>query len=209
MKYSLRTDQFCALSTDQTFHQWLEGVDQGIYVGLQVHLKRSPGCRANKEYMKMVRRQLSASGLNEELIKFLRDYFPTVLKPIIEPKEEVKVDLSDLNKHGVFRIYKPHILTFPHKYIIIDVNREQLDKKVAGFTHRGQRFGPMPRSSNPPRARRATCRLWPTRKIDRSQTSRVRLRRRARARRLPARPADFPPGARCRVAPSALHASPW
>ena len=133
MKYSLRTDQFCALSTDQTFHQWLEGVDQGIYVGLQVHLKRSPGCRANKEYMKMVRRQLSASGLNEELIKFLRDYFPTVLKPIIEPKEEVKVDLSDLNKHGVFRIYKPHILTFPHKYIIIDVNREQLDKKVAGF----------------------------------------------------------------------------
>jgi hypothetical protein len=133
MRYSFRTDQFCALSTDQTFHKWLEDVDKEVYAGLQVHLKRNPGCRANKEYMKMVRRQLSANDLNDELIKFLRDYFPTVLKPIIEPRENNKIDLSELNKHGVFRIYRPHILTFPHKYIIVDSDLEQLKKKIVEF----------------------------------------------------------------------------
>jgi hypothetical protein len=131
MRYSLRTDQFCALSSDKIFHQWLLEKDEEIYAGLQSHLSRSTGCKSNKGYMKFVRKQLSSKGLTNDLVEFLRNYFPTVLKPIAE--KEVKMDISDLNKHNVFRSYKPHILTFPHKYIIVNKDKDKLMLETIEF----------------------------------------------------------------------------
>ena len=38
-----------------------------------------------------------------------------------------------MNKHGVFKSYKPGILSFPHKLILVDSNSEQLVKRVKDF----------------------------------------------------------------------------
>jgi hypothetical protein len=104
------------------------------------HLKKNKGCKSNREVMQIIRRKLDERDLSVKLVKFLRQIFPLALRPVMtiennkatpEPPKINKV--SEMNKHKVFKIYKPHILTFPHKLIMRDGDPVLLEKKAKRF----------------------------------------------------------------------------
>ena len=49
-------------------------------------------------------------------------------KPLTISREPITAD-----KHGVFEIYKPHLLTFPGKLIVRDPNPKSLQRRVQAF----------------------------------------------------------------------------
>ena len=142
MRYEIRSDQFCALANDEHWQSWLETKAPDLYEELIKHLKISKSCRSNRELMGVIKRKLASRGFGTELIEFLRAFFPIILKilpsepPTRKPKriENKTVDLNNPNKHGVFALYKPYLLSFPHKKIIIDNDYESLRRKVRKFT---------------------------------------------------------------------------
>lgn len=137
MRYQLRSDQFCALANDAQWHNWLSITAPDLSKRLKDHLKNSKSCRSNKEVMHIIRAEISKRNLNKDLISFLRRAFPLALKAIVDetPKRESQPPQKseDLNKHKIFKSYKPLLLTFPHKIIIVDDNPETLRKTVRKF----------------------------------------------------------------------------
>lgn len=141
MKYELKSSQFCALAHDPAWQSWLGDTAPDLLGGLKGHLSKSKSCKSNKEYMYQIRKELTDRGLNQKFIKFLRDVFPVVLKPInvarpsarkAQKKEIMSPD--ELNKHEVFGVFRPGVLVFPHRMIIVDQDEESLLRRVRKFT---------------------------------------------------------------------------
>lgn len=136
MRYELKTSQFCALAQDAQWQTWLKGVAEDLSNSLKMHLKNSKSCKSNREFMMILRKKLKDRNLDDKLLKFLQNVFPIVLKPIDEePRSSRKVISTpeELNKHKVFKMFKPRLLTFPHKMIIVDENRGSLQRRVRKF----------------------------------------------------------------------------
>lgn len=140
MKYQIRSDQFCALARDSQWQSWLGDVAPDLSEMLLKHLKKNKGCKSNKEVMQIIRRKLDERDLSVKLALFLRQVFPLALRPVItiednktEPEPPKIQKVNEMNKHKVFRTYKPHILTFPHKLIMRNGNPALLEKKVKSF----------------------------------------------------------------------------
>ena len=139
MRYEIRADQFCALASDDRWQSWLSSVATDLCDQLRGHLEKGKGCRSNREFMGILRNHLVERGLGNDMLEHLKKTFPIVLRilpneSIKENKPKAPITYEDMNKHEVFSSYKPHILTFPHKMIMVDQDPESLRRKVRKFT---------------------------------------------------------------------------
>lgn len=111
------------------------------------------GCKARAERMTHIYNKLYERGKGTEFENFILDKFPYVIdrgsdvKPQLNPHKHMKAKISrpavkhpkqktnseNMNKHGVFRTYKPEILSFPQKRIIVNDDRKQLEAQVSSF----------------------------------------------------------------------------
>jgi hypothetical protein len=87
-------------------------------------------------------KKLYSIGKGERFEDFIRRRFPYIIesdqkKPVasglpkrIKPK---KMQAAPKDKHGVFKQYKPGLLTFPQKLILVDADAESLLNRVKDF----------------------------------------------------------------------------
>src|SRR5882672_9622878 len=140
----LKHNHFCGLSSATDWRTWLKSVAQDLYNDLVNAPKK--GCKANQEKMVEIHQILIKRGLQAKLEAFIRQRFPyvideddhstlNVLKPMkpAAPTKPVAGHIESMNKHKVFRSYRPDILTFPHRYIIIG-DQSTLKESVSKFT---------------------------------------------------------------------------
>lgn len=138
MAEEIKTSAFCGLSRSEDFQVWLKATAEDLYEDLKVVVDSSKGCRANSNKMMDIYFHLNDRGLEPYLITFLKRRFPWIIKDApkktsqqnkliktVKVEQQIKGlqtvrDWTTLNKHNVFRIYRPDILAFPQKFIIID-----------------------------------------------------------------------------------------
>lgn len=145
----IKTGAFCGLSRSEDFQQWLKVTAEDLYDDLIKTLTAAKGCRANTNKMMEVYSKLSEKGLEPHLISFLQRRFPWILKGGKKPetftpgklKEEVpgkrkyaKTTVDVTNKHNVFKAYKPNVLSFPQKLVMVG-NPATLYQEVQKFAH--------------------------------------------------------------------------
>lgn len=151
MALKLNTSKFCALSRNSDFNKWLRDIASDLHSTL-VQVRKQPGCKSNREYMMTIYRNLYARGKGQELETFIKSRFSYLIEkeieesrpgvPVVEqtinrvqPKlPKVKAPKpEELNKHKVFKMYKPNMLVFPQKKIIVEENPDTLLKVVKKF----------------------------------------------------------------------------
>jgi hypothetical protein len=148
----LRETQFCGLVRAVEWQAWLGEHAPDLLESLRIFLKSGKGCRANKERMLAIREVLYARGLGERFEQFVIHRYPLLVARedpqapacVRQPRQDIfpvlPIPLASrnpkLNKHGVFKAYRPELLSFPHKLIIQHQNRDELQKQVADFTKR-------------------------------------------------------------------------
>lgn len=135
----IKTSAFCGLSRSTDWQKWLKETSPDLYQDLMKTVNTARGCRANSNKMMDIYFKLNQRGLEPELLTFLRRRFPWIIKEDTSPKQkEIKKqtkassvshnirnlksskDWGRLNKHKVFSFYRPDILSFPQKFIIVD-----------------------------------------------------------------------------------------
>lgn len=146
---NIKTGHFCGLSSATDFRNWLKGIAPELYDDL-VNAP-AKGCRAKSERMIQIKEKLYTVGKGLELEAFIQRRYPYMIeqspspvkevpkqyleviksKPSTEPKQIDHID--SLNKHKVFRRYRPDLLTFPHKYIIVG-DPATLPELIKAFT---------------------------------------------------------------------------
>ena len=136
MNTEIKTSAFCGLSRSEDFQRWLEVTAKDLHEDLMTVVHTARGCRANSNKMMDIYFELNSRGFEPHLITFLKRRFPWVIKehaPVLKRDEvkQIKVDQqvrraaitkdwTSINKHAVFTTYRPDILSFPQKFIIID-----------------------------------------------------------------------------------------
>jgi hypothetical protein len=111
-------------------------------------------CKANKDKMMQILVAIRERNMIEKFENLVRSEFPYLedrpprlvnsipkpncFKKKLTPPEKI-IDLNPeeemaVNKHKVFRSYRPHTLTFPCRLIIIGRNKEELKKRALTFT---------------------------------------------------------------------------
>jgi hypothetical protein len=140
----LKHSHFCGLSSATDWRIWLKSVAPDLYDGLINAPKK--GCKANQEKMVEIHQELLKRGLQAKFEAFIRQRFPyvidednhTTLNVIspkkLEPTKPIVGHIETINKHKVFRSYRPDILSFPHKYIIVG-DPTTLNEQIKKFTH--------------------------------------------------------------------------
>ena len=101
-----------------------------------ITIEASKSCRANTEKMQKIYLAIYQANLGKSFEDFITRRFPWLIKSdkkvttkkIIEKQQRKpgpratapyrQLDYSDLNKHKVFKSYKPNLLTFPQKLIM-------------------------------------------------------------------------------------------
>lgn len=135
---NIKTGHFCGLSSATEFRNWLKATAPDLHDELiNVPTK---GCRSKQEKMVSIKDQLYARGKGAALETFIQKRYPYMVvqtplppknpskqyleskqKKETKEKDEAKpiIHIEKFNKHKVFKHYRPDLLTFPHKYIII------------------------------------------------------------------------------------------
>jgi len=138
----LRISEFCALARNQKWQEWLKSTDKQSYNDLLAVLQNPQGgCKKNTAKMIQIRDTLHKQGKDDALFEFLNNEFPTVLEQekLVLRKAKGQSGPATIstsksaNKHGIFKLYNPTVLTFPQKLIIIDKDHASLEKKVKHF----------------------------------------------------------------------------
>ena len=149
----LREAQFCGLVRAPDWQAWLGEHVPDLLEDLRTFLKSGKGCRANKEKMLAIREVIYSKGLGDKFEQFVVHRYPLLVARTDQqapactrrqPKQDtlpvLPIPLASrnpkLNKHSVFKVYRPDLLSFPHKLIIQHQNRVELQKQVADFTKR-------------------------------------------------------------------------
>jgi hypothetical protein len=134
MRHKIRVSQFCALSHDIAFQNWLAVSFSDLHKILINHLMNSSSCYDNKQKMLELLREITKRGKEQDLINFLMAEFPLLIDEV-DPKVIRKPRINNRpQKHiGPFRYYNPILLSFPQKHIIRSIDREQLIKAVNDF----------------------------------------------------------------------------
>lgn len=137
-KYKIKDSQFCALSKDSQFRTWLSNNAQDLFIDLRKHLEVSTSCLSNKKKMIEIKDELFKRGIEDKLIEFLRSVYPTIISVSYSQSKisntAIKInDMDKLNKHKVFKFFKPGFLTFPHKFIMADSNSDNLYARIKRF----------------------------------------------------------------------------
>jgi len=145
----IRKDVFCTLSRNGDWREWLKENVPSLSEYLEAGLKKSAGCRDNKRIMSSIYNSLYESK-NADLIskfeKLIIDRFPYALRDKSIKKIPTKKipnnqidriakgdEYNNLNKHGEFEVYRPHIMTIPHKLILADKDPIRLKKSIDKF----------------------------------------------------------------------------
>lgn len=143
---NIKIGHFCGLSSATDFKTWLKNTALDLYDELTNHPIK--GCKSKQEKMIVIKDKLYRRGKGDELETFIKKRYPYMIvedkqvtqsapqklkaRPvIIEP--EVSDHIETINKHKVFKQYRPDLLTFPHKYIIVGDNNK-LPDLVKAFT---------------------------------------------------------------------------
>ncbi len=128
----IKTGQFCALSKSTDWKNWLDHIAPDLFELLTETLKKSRGCRSSHEVMMNIYHELYKRNFGSEFEKFVTNRYPYII-------DNTKKDLRKraatqprryLNKHKVFKSFRPGILSFPQKKILTG---EDLEKKVEEF----------------------------------------------------------------------------
>jgi hypothetical protein len=143
----LNTTAFCSISRSQDWQEWLQVQAPDLHKGLIETVKAGKGCRANSNKMMDIYFELLQRGMQSKFEEFIKRRFPyiieeqgtTVAPPTTPPKSKPvapvlteKLNYDEMNKHKVFNPYRPNLLSFPQKLIIIeDPNR--IHNKVREF----------------------------------------------------------------------------
>lgn len=80
IKYHISTSQYCAISREKLWQQWLGQIAPDLQQQLQQHLANSKGCRSNNTKMIEIQNELSKRGHMSKLIYFLEGNYPTAVK---------------------------------------------------------------------------------------------------------------------------------
>jgi len=139
-KYRIKQTQFCSLSREKEWQNWLESIAPHLYQELIGHLSLDLGCGSNKLKMIEIQNRLIELNLGSKLIQFLQDHYSFVLE-VVRTKEDILIRKSLktllLNKAPmtpkVFEYYNPNIMTFPHKKIFYNSDVDVLKKDVLRF----------------------------------------------------------------------------
>lgn len=146
---SVKTNLFCGISERASWKQWLRNTAPDLYNKL-IETQRQTSCRKNTAMMKEIRTDLYNRGLGNQFETFIRVNFPTIIeteevvvaqnhdsqtaKPIVNPPAAPKIALAAaINKHGVFKNYRAGLLTFPHRRIFVNPNKNHLEAIVKSF----------------------------------------------------------------------------
>lgn len=130
---NIKTSHFCGLSSATDFRGWLKSTALDLYD----ELVNTPikGCKSKQEKMITIKDKLYNRGKGDELEAFIKRRYPymisedpstpsqkiTTKKAKVQPKiVKSRLDhIEIINKHKVFKHYRPDLLTFPQKYIIV------------------------------------------------------------------------------------------
>jgi hypothetical protein len=77
--YKIRTRQYCGLSREKKWQDWLGETAPDLLDDLQNHLRNSSGCKQNRLKMEKIQEELLDRGLSKKLLLFLNDNYPNVL----------------------------------------------------------------------------------------------------------------------------------
>jgi len=107
---SIKTEQFCSLSTSPAWQSWLWHFNQDMFHSFINKLQQSRGCTANRELMTDVLAQIDKipDGMRK-LWAFLSEQYPHMLVDELPAVPAVK--------SVVFSEYNPSILTYPRRII--------------------------------------------------------------------------------------------
>lgn len=134
----LRTSAFCSLSRSSDWQTFLDDIAPDLCRDLKHTIKTSKGCRSNSNKMMDIYFELEKRGLKKDLEVFLKRRFPWIVKQKTIPKkqslkqaikitqaqravEKISKNWDALNAHKVFKTYRPDVLSFPQKLILIGV----------------------------------------------------------------------------------------
>jgi len=143
----LKESQFCGMSRSKAWLEWIAAAAKDLHDDLVQTHKSGRGCRANREKMLSLRKALYDRGMGSRFEEFILKTFPFLIERE-EPKQQqatvvhktvqslpVPSQSKDhrLNKHKIFKYYRPDLLKFPHQLIIQDGDPKELERKVKEF----------------------------------------------------------------------------
>lgn len=71
--------QYCALSKEQKWLDWLQQIAPDQYEKLIEHNKNNTGCRENRQIMSKIHQELINMGKYDELYKFIEKEYPILI----------------------------------------------------------------------------------------------------------------------------------
>lgn len=155
----IKFSSFCGLSRNPDWQSWLQGIADDLHYDLMQTIRSSKGCRANSKKMYDIYHALYSKNKGKEFESFMRRRFPYMVlegekSPQPAPKilakrkpdpkliqhrgHEAATDRSarehyeKLNKHKIFKSYRPDLMVFPQKMILVD-KPENLYNQVHRF----------------------------------------------------------------------------
>ncbi len=146
-RYEIQENQFCGLSKEITFQEWLKNISPSLYKDLLTHLNTSASCKSNTSKMINIQNKLIEIGKGVNLVNFLREKFPNTVLRVDDVQQAQKVAkilprrkettateyLESIDESIVFRFYNPHLLTFPLKAVFRNIDTIALRKDVMKF----------------------------------------------------------------------------
>jgi hypothetical protein len=145
----LRESQFCALIRAAEWRAWLGEHAPDLSNDLKAFLDGGHGCRANQEKMLAIREALYKRDLGIKFEQFVTHRYPMLVlrddpprpaqrmpRQNVAPALPIPLESRDarLNKHNIFKHYRPDQLSFPHKVIISHPDKQELQRRVNAFT---------------------------------------------------------------------------
>jgi len=137
----VNTSQFCAMARSEDWQEWLRSTDLELFQLLDDTLKKRKGCKTTKEAMMKIYKQVYQKGHGEAFETFIGRRYPWMASGGTKRQEKAPsearrpktiADLAPKNTHLVFKSYRPNLLTFPQKCIIVD-NPSVLQHRVQEF----------------------------------------------------------------------------
>ena len=132
---------FCSLARNVHWQEWLSRYAPDLHIDLLKTLEGS-SCKANKNKMIGILVLIKQRGLSAEFEKLIVDKFPYI-EDREATKQQAKSNMrslavtpppsEDFNKHKVFDVYCPHILTYPGKLIILGKDKDDVRRRVYNF----------------------------------------------------------------------------
>lgn len=132
----VNSNEFCYLSTSESFLGWLYRNCSEMHSELVEHLKKSLGCSANRKKMLAILGEIKKdTKLSESLAEFIRSHYPHIITEDDPGKSQPSAQ-NKMNRHSVFSHYDPTLNSFPRRLIIIERHESELRRDVLDFCAR-------------------------------------------------------------------------